>query len=83
MKTEQGWKVDVKKTLGSVIKQSVNNIFDQLNGLMQQGIKEFDKTFSESLNELGKALEDGAEELKKELNKPVSPSNKAPKGQQI
>ena len=83
VKTEQGWKVDVKRTLGSVIKQSVNNIFDQLNNFMQQGIKEFDKTFSKSMKELEKALEEGAEELKKELNKPVQPANKTPKGQQI
>ena len=79
VKTEKGWKVDVRKTLGSVIKQSVNNIFDQLNNFMQQGIKEFDKTFSESMKELEKALEEGAEELKKELNKPAQPAGEKPR----
>jgi len=92
LKTEQGWRVDVKKTLGSVVKYSVNNMFDQLNGLMKEGVKEFDKTLSESINELGKALEEGAEELKKELARPIFPPKntkpsvpaiKTPQGQQI
>ncbi len=93
LKTEQGWRVDVKKTLGSVIKYSVNNMFDQLNGLVKEGIKEFDKTLSESVNELGKAIEEGTEEFKKELgrpifppkdnNKPPIPAIKTPQGQQI
>lgn len=92
LKTEQGWRVDVKKTLGSVIKYSVNNMFDQLNGLMKEGIKEFDKTLSESVNELGRAIEEGTEEFKKELgrpifppknNKPPIPAIKTPQGQQI
>jgi len=92
LKTEQGWRVDVKKTLGSVIKYSVNNMFDQLNGLMKEGINEIDKTLSESINELGKTLEEGAEELKKELARPIFPPQntkpsvpaiKTPQGQQI
>lgn len=92
LKTKQGWRVDVKKTLGSVIKYSVNNMFDQLNGLVKEGIKEFDKTLSESMNELGKAIEEGTEEFKKELgrpifpprdNKPPIPAIKTPQGQQI
>ena len=79
LKTDHGWKVDVKKTLGSVIKYSVNNMFDQLNGLMKEGIKEFDSTLSDSIGELGKALEEGAEELKKELARPIFPQqNKRP-----
>ena len=73
VKIEQGWRVDVKKTLATVVKQTVNNVFDQLNGLMQEGVNELDKVLSESMKELGKALDQGAEELKKELNKPIFP----------
>ncbi|MEE9445229.1 MAG: hypothetical protein V3V19_06170 [Cocleimonas sp.] len=73
VKIEQGWRVDVKKTLGTVVKQTVNNVFDQLNGLMQEGVSELDKVLSESMKELGKALDQGAEELRKELNKPIYP----------
>jgi len=92
LKTDQGWRVDVKKTLGSVIKYSVNNVFDQLNGLLEEGVKELDKTISESVNELGQTLKDSADELKKELNRPIFPRQntkppvppiKTPQGQQI
>ncbi len=71
IKTEQGWRVDVKKSLGSVVKQTVNNVFDQLNNMLQDGINELDKSFSDSMDELGKNLEEGAKELKKELDKSI------------
>ena len=76
VKTEKGWRVNVKKSMTSVIKYSANNVFDQLNGLMQEGIKELDSSFSEAMNELGSTLEDSAEELKRELAKPLfAPNN--------
>lgn len=79
VRTDQGWRVNVKKTLGSVVKQSVGNVLDQLNSFMQEGINELDKTISESINELGKALEEGAEELRKELSKSLlKPQNEVP-----
>jgi hypothetical protein len=71
VKIEQGWRVDVKQTLSTVVKETVNNVFEQLNGLMQEGVSELDKVLSESMNELGKALDQGAKELRKELNKPL------------
>ena len=89
LKTEQGWRVDVKKTLGTVVKRTVDNVFDQLNNVLQDSLKEIDKSLSKSLNDFGKALEEGTKELRKELNKPiVPPSHKLPmtappKGQQI
>ena len=86
IKTAHGWRVDVKKSLGSVVKQTVNNVFDQLNSMMQKGIQELDKSFSDSMNDIGKSLEEGAKELQKELDKslPTSPNaNKAPQGQEI
>ncbi len=94
IKTRYGWRVDVKKTLGSIARRTVDNVFDQLNGLMQKGVKELDKALSESLNEIGEALEESADKLKQELSRPLdsfpdkSPSGKQPKpvspqGQQI
>jgi hypothetical protein len=88
IKTEHGWRIDVKKSLGSVIKQSVNNVFDQLNNMMQKGINELDKSFSDSMDEISKGLEEGAKELQRELEKAlpdhekVAPNN-APKAQEI
>jgi len=80
LKTEQGWRVDVKKTLNSVVKHTIDNVFDQLNGFMQKGLKELDMSLSESMDEVGKALEEGAKELRKELSKPLfSPDDNQPK----
>lgn len=75
VKTRYGWRVDVKKTLGSIAQHTVDNAFDQLNGLMQKGVQELDKALSKSLNDIGKALEEGAKELKKELSQPISPNH--------
>jgi len=71
IKTSHGWRVNVKKTMTSVVKYTANNVFDQLNGLMQEGIKELDSSLSESMNELGRALEESTKELKRELSKPL------------
>ena len=85
VKTEQGWRVDVKESLGSVVKQTVNNVFDQLNNMLQKGINELDKSFADSMDELGKNLEESAKELKKELDKtiPRSSGTKNPPAQEI
>ena len=85
VKTEQGWRVDVKKSLGSVVKQTVNNVFDQLNNMLQKGINELDRSFSDSMDELGKNLEEGAKELKQELDKsiPNSSETQNPRAQEI
>ena len=69
--TEKGWRVNVKKSMTSVVKYSANSVFDQLNGLMQEGIQGLDQSFSEAINELGGALEQSAEELRRELSKPL------------
>jgi hypothetical protein len=80
VKTDHGWRVNVKKTMTSVLKYTANNVFDQLNGLMQEGIKGLDESLSESMNELGRALEEGTMELKKELSKPLfTPEQNSPK----
>lgn len=74
--TDNGWRVNVKKSMASVVKYSTNSVIGQLNGLMQEGIKGLDQSLSEAMNELGSTLEQGAEELKRELNKPLfAPKN--------
>ena len=89
VKTSHGWRVNVKNTMTSVVKYTANNVFDQLNELMQEGIQGLDESLSESMNELGKALEEGTMELKKELSKPLfTPKQSKPQsgkhsGQQI
>lgn len=90
VKTEQGWRVNVKSTLGSVVRHTVDNVFEQLNGMMREGVKELDKALSESIQDIGEALEESANELKKELSRPSfstpPPSRKVPEepaGRQI
>jgi hypothetical protein len=80
IKTKQGWRVNVKKTLNSVVKHTIDNVFNQINGFMKEGLKELDKSLSESMDDMGRALEEGAKELRKELSKPVFPpsNNKKP-----
>lgn len=73
VRTEQGWRVDVKRTLNSIVKHTIDNVFNQLNGFMQEGLKELDKSLSESMDEVGRVLEEGAKELRKELSKPLFP----------
>ena len=75
IKTEHGWRVDVKMTLNSIVEHTIDNVFNQLNGFMQEGLKELDKSLSESLDEVGKALEESAKELRKGLSKPLIPPN--------
>ena len=84
VKTDHGWRVNVKKSLGSVIKHTVNNVFDQLNNMMQKGIKELDQSFSDSMDEISKGLEEGAKELQRELDKAIPEMPKqAPEAQEI
>lgn len=78
IKTEQGWRVNVKTTLSSVVSQTVNNVFDQLGNFMRDSLKELDETLNQSLNELGEALEESANEIKKELSRPIEPPQTKP-----
>lgn len=67
---EEGWLVDVQKTMGSMVSGAMGTIVEQLNSFMQDGLKGLDDSLGESIDELGKSLEHGLDELKKELNKP-------------
>lgn len=74
--TDKGWRVNVRKSMTSVVKYSANNVLDQLSGIMQEGIKGLDDSLSDAMSELGSAVEQSAEELKRELSKPLfAPKN--------
>jgi hypothetical protein len=70
IKTKQGWRVDLKETIGSTVKETVGTVFDQLNNIMKQGLQGLDKELSNSMKEVEKALKEGVNELQKELSKP-------------
>jgi len=86
--TEHGWRVDLEETIGSTVKETMGTVFDQLNNLMQEGLKGLDQQLSDSMKEMGDALEKGAQELRNELSQPPfnqeSPNTPAvPEGQRI
>lgn len=89
IKTEQGWRVDLKETIGSTVKETVGTVFDQLNNIMKQGLQGLDQELSNSMKEVEKALQQGVDELQKELSKPPFngdlniKSEPAPEGQRI
>nr|CAA6830872.1 MAG: Unknown protein [uncultured Thiotrichaceae bacterium] len=67
---EDGWLVDVQKTLGSMVSGAMGSIVGQLNNFMQEGLKGLDESLSDSIDQLGKSLENGLQDLQKELAKP-------------
>lgn len=76
---EDGWLVDVQKTLGSMVSGAMGSIVDQLNSFMQDGLKGLDKSLSDSIDQLGKTLENGLQDLQKELSKPPVTPQKSDK----
>ncbi|MEZ5537313.1 MAG: hypothetical protein R3F02_17050 [Thiolinea sp.] len=76
---EDGWLIDVQKTLSSMVSGAMGTIVDQLNSFMQDGLKGLDDSLSDSIDQLGKSLEQGLDNLKKDLSKPLprsEPDNK-------
>ncbi|MGB0848659.1 MAG: hypothetical protein ACPGSM_18145 [Thiolinea sp.] len=72
---EEGWLIDVQKTMGSMVSGAMGTIVEQLNSFMQEGLKGLDDSLSDSIDELGKDLERGLDELKQELHKPKPKEN--------
>ena len=70
------WRVDVQKTLGSMVSGAMGAVVDQLNNFMQESLKGLDSSLSESIDKLGKSLENNMNKLQEELNKP--PEDPAP-----
>ncbi len=73
VKHEDGWLVDVQKTMGSMVSGAMGAVVDQLNSFMQEGLKGLDKSLSESVDQLGETLRNGIKGLEKDLTKPVAP----------
>lgn len=67
---ENKWRVDVQKTLGSMVSGAMGAVVDQLNNFMQESLKGLDSNLSESIDKLGKSLEDSMNQLQQELSKP-------------
>lgn len=72
------WRVNVQTTLGSLIQGTMGAVVNELNGLLQQGLKGLDETMNNTLNGLGKQLNEGLDKLQKDLQIPP-PVNTPPK----
>lgn len=73
VKSEDVWRVDVQRTMGSMVSGAMGAVVNQLNNFMQDGLKGLDDALSESIDELGKNLEKGMKELQKDLTPPPAP----------
>lgn len=75
---ENKWRVDVQKTLGSMVSGAMGAVVDQLNNFMQESLKGLDSSLSESIDKLGKSLEDSMNQLQQDLAKPPKQPRSAP-----
>lgn len=76
---ENKWRVDVQKTLGSMVSGAMGAVVDQLNNFMQENLKGLDSSLSESIDKLGKSLEDSMNQLQQDLAKPPEKPKTEPK----
>lgn len=76
---ENKWRVEVQKTLGSMVSGAMGAVVDQLNNFMQDSLKGLDSSLSESIDKLGKSLEDSMKQLQQDLAKPPEQPAPAPK----
>ncbi|WP_298609608.1 hypothetical protein [uncultured Thiothrix sp.] len=75
---ENKWRVEVQKTLGSMVSGAMGAVVNQLNNFMQDSLKGLDSSLSESIDKLGKSLEDSMKQLQQDLAKPPEQPAPAP-----
>lgn len=75
LRVDNDWRVDVQKTMGSIVSGAMGAVVDELNGFMQDSLKGVDKALSEGIGELGRALDQGIKQLQEDLkNQNTAPS---------
>ena len=67
LRVDNNWRVDVQKTMGSMVSGAMGAVVDELNSFMQESLKGVDKALSQGIGELGKALDEGLKQLQKDL----------------
>lgn len=80
---EDEWRVDVQKTMGSMVNGAMGAVVNQLNGFLQEGLRGLDDALNQSIDELGQGLEKGMQDLQKELESLDIPQPNSPSGQSI
>ena len=67
VRIDNNWRVDVQKTMGSMVSGAMGAVVNELNGFMQDSLKGVDKALSQGIDELGKALNQGLKQLQDDL----------------
>lgn len=80
---EDEWRVDVQKTMGSMVNGAMGAVVNQLNGFLQEGLRGLDDALNQSIDELGQGLEKGMQDLQKELESLEFPKSNPPSEQSI
>ena len=83
VKVQEEWRIDVQSTLGSLIQGTMGAVVNELNSLLQQGLKGLDETMNKTLEGLGQQLNNGLDKLQKDLQIPPPVSNEPPPKEQM
>jgi len=67
LKVDNVWRVDVQRTMGSIVSGTMGAVVNEMNDFMQQTIQGVDKALSGEIDKWGKSLDDGMKQLQKEL----------------
>lgn len=67
LKVDDVWRVDVQRTMGSIVSGTMGAVVNEINDFMQQTIQGVDKALSSEIDKWGKSLDDGMKQLQKEL----------------
>jgi hypothetical protein len=79
LKVNDHWRVDVQRTMGSMVSGTMGAVVNEINDFMQQTIKGVDSALSDEIDKWGKALDDGMKELQKELqHQNLNPNSQTP-----
>jgi len=67
VRVENDWRVDVQKTMGSMVSGAMGAVVHELNTFMHESLKGVDQALSKGIGELGKSLDQGLKQLQKDL----------------
>jgi hypothetical protein len=67
IRVDNSWRVDVQKTMGSMVSGAMGAVVDELNTFMHESLKGVDQALSKGIGELGKSLEQGLKQLQQDL----------------
>jgi len=73
VRRDKAWQVDVRQSLGSMVNGAMGAVVNQLNDLVQQGLKGLDESLSKGIQGLGQSLQDGMKQLEEDLSRPLPP----------